>query len=238
MKRIEWKKAVFVSRRSRKKAGACGQIFLCFLLLAFAPGLVCGEEIDRLIAAVNGKVITEGDLDLARSLNVITLSGGSLRSDTRSQLIDRLIDQELLRQELQNFSGVREDEARVQARLQSLRDAYAEKGGIRAALQRLGLQESELIAYLRLQSTILSFVSYRFRPFASVSDEDIRKYYEGRLAAQLKKSGLELPPLPQIAGRIEEILREEKINAMLDQWIQEIKPNSRIDYFEDSKADE
>jgi len=143
-----------------------------------------------------------------------------------------------MRQELKNFSGVREDEARVQARLKLLRDTYAERGGIQALLQPLGLQESELIAYLRLQSAVLNFVNFRFRPFASVSDEDIKKYYEGRLAAQLKKSGLELPPLPQVAGRIEEILREEKINAMLDQWLQEIRPNSRIEYFEDVKADE
>jgi hypothetical protein len=238
MNAIEWEKAVFVSRRSRKKAGRCQRILLCFLLLDFLVGRVYGVEIDRLIAAVNGTVIAEGDLELARSLNAITSSSGSPQSDTRSGEINRLIDQELMRQELKSFSGVREDEARVQARLKSLRDTYAEKGGIPAVLQRLGLQESELIAYLRLQSAILNFVNFRFRPFVSVSDEEIKTYYEGRLAAQLKKSGLELPALQQIAGKIEEILREEKINAMLDQWIREIRSNSRIEYFGDSKANE
>jgi len=211
---------------------------MCFLLLAFEPGWIHGEEIDRLIAAVNGTVITEGDLDLARSLSAVTSSGNSPRSGTRSQEISRLIDQELMRQELTSFSGVREDEARVQSRLKSLRDLYAPKGGIPAALQRLGLQESELIAYLRHQSAILNFVNFRFRPFASISEEEVEKYYEGRLAAQLKKSGLELPPLIQVAGKIEEILREEKINAMLDQWIQEIRRTSRIEYFEDIETNE
>jgi peptidyl-prolyl cis-trans isomerase SurA len=205
-----------------------GLLFLCLLL--GVPSLP-GSEIDRLLVAVNGKVITEGDLSLARSLNEVILYDQSARPNSRASEIDRLIDLELMRQELQSFSMTQEDESSVEARLQALRDAYAAKGGLPFFLNKLGLQESELIAYLRLQSSIMKFVNFRFRPFVKVSKEEIKNYYEGRLADQLREANLSLPPLAQVSGRIEEVLKEEKVNAALEQWITEIRRNSRIEYF-------
>jgi hypothetical protein len=122
----------------------------------------------------------------------------------------------------------------VEARLQSLRDAYAGKGGLPALLHRIGLQESELVSYVRLEFSIMAFVDFRFRPFVRVAAEEIRDYYKNTLAPQLKKSGIALPPLAQVSRKIEEILTEEKNNAVLDQWIKEIRRNSRIEYFNDA----
>jgi hypothetical protein len=198
------------------------------LTARFVPAV----EIDQLLAAVNGKVITQGDLDLWRSLNSVVSFDKSAAPVSRENEIDRLVDQELMRQELKDFSLSQEDESKVQARLQSLRDAYAERGGLPLFLQRLGLQESELISYLQLESSIMKFVDFRFRPFVRVSEEEIKAYYEKRLTPQLEKAKLALPPLAQISARIEEILKEEKVNAALDQWIKEIRRNSRIEYFD------
>ncbi len=206
---------------------------VCFFLLLgfFMSRYTHAEEIDRLIAAVNGKAITEGDLDLARSLNALMFYGKS--SGSRDDELNRLIDLELMRQELKNFGLTQEDEGRVQARMQSLRDSYAETGGLPALLRQLGLQESELISYVRLEFSILKFVDFRFKPFVNVSEEEIKNYYEGRLSLQLRKSNLTLPALAEVSAKIEEILKEEKTNAVLEQWIGEIRRNSHIEYFDE-----
>ncbi len=188
-----------------------------------------------MIAAVNGVAITEGDLNLARSLNAILSYGRNAAAASRSDEIEKLIDQELMRQELKNFSMTEVEESKIEARLQSLRDAFAAKGGLSALLQRTGLRESELISYVRLESSILKFVDFRFRPFVSVSEADIRAYYEKRLIPQLRESKIETPSLDQISAKIEMILREEKINAVLDQWMKEIRRSSRIEYFNDAQ---
>jgi hypothetical protein len=194
-----------------------------------------GEEVDRLVAAVNGTIITEGDLDLARGLNALIFPGKRIEPDSRDEEINRLIDLELMRQELKNFSLGQEDESKVEARVQALRAAHDEAGGLHAFLQKLGLQESELISYLKLELSILRFVDFRFRPFANVTAEEIKTYFENRLVPQLQKSKLEVPPLAQVSSRIEEILKEEKINAVLEQWIQDIRRNSRIEYFNNER---
>lgn len=209
---------------------------LASILFCFSCSFAYGAEIDRLLVAVNGRAITEGDLDLARNLNAIVFYDKSPGPSSREDEIGKLIDLELMRQELKTFSMAQEDQEKVEARLRSLRDAYSSKGGLPLLLKRLGLQESELIAYLKLESSILKFVDFRFKPFATVSEQEIKNYYEVRLTSQLQKARIALPDLGQVSARIEGILREEKINALLDQWITEIKRNSRIEYFDSARG--
>jgi peptidyl-prolyl cis-trans isomerase SurA len=219
-----------------RPSSALRALSLCLLFFGAQSGFAYASEIDRLIAAVNGVVITEGDLSLARNLKAILFYGRNAKASSRSEEIDRLIDQELMRQELKNFSMADAEERNVETRLQSLRDAFAAIGGLPVLLQRTGLRESELISYIRLESSILRFVDFRFRPFVSVSLEEIKAYYEKRLVPQLRESKIDLPPLDQISARIEVILREEKTNTVLDQWMKEIRRSSRIEYFDDEPS--
>jgi hypothetical protein len=207
-------------------------VCLAFLLFT-STSPVCGEEIDRLIAAVNRNVITEGDLQLANAMNAIISNDSKPFPRSRSESIKRLIDLELMRQELNNFSLSSEDESRIEERIRSLHQANSASGSLENLLSRLGLHESELRSYLQLESSILKFVDFRFRPFASVSDEEIRRYYEERLTLQLQKAKLEIPPLTEVSAKIEEILREEKINTALEHWIEDIRRNSHIESFEE-----
>jgi hypothetical protein len=189
------------------------------------------------MAAVNGKVITEGDLSLARKLNAVMLPDAEAKPRSRKEEIDRLIDLELMQQELKTFNLTQEDENKIAVRMESLRAAYAAKGGLPVLLRDLGLQEMELLSYVRLESLILRFVDFRFRPFVNATEAEIKDYYETRLIPQLRASMLPVPELAQVSSKIEEILKEEKVNAALEQWIRTIKRNSRIEYFFKQNAD-
>ena len=197
-------------------------------------GCAYAEEIDRLLAAVNGKVITEGDLRLARNLNAVSALGkrGAMRSFVEE--LNRLLELELLRQELENFAAAPPEESRVEARMEDLRNAYAEIGGLAALLARVGLQEAELRAYVTLQAAVDRFVDYRFRPFIVISQEQKEFFYKERFVPQLKRApGAEIPPLEEVSGKIEEILTEEKVNEELNRWLVEIRRYSRIEFFRD-----
>ncbi len=177
---------------------------LTFIVCFSLAGASSAEEIDRLLAAVNGKVITEGDLKMARSLYALVLLGKTETNQSREQELNGLIDLELYRQEMESFPIGQADtdtiQADVQARLDDLRSAYAEIGGLPALLSQLGIQEGELVSYLRLQALMKRFIELRFLPFVNASDK-------------------------------EEVL-EQKINAAMDQWIQNIRKHSRIELFD------
>jgi hypothetical protein len=177
-------------------------IFAAMLMITgTGPGAVA-EEIDRLLAAVNGKVVTDGDLKMARSLNALILLGRTDATPSPEQELSRLIDLELIRQEMENFpiaaAGESGLQSEVQSQLEGLRNAYAEIGGLPALLRTLGLQESELISYLRLRELMKRFMNLRFRPFLATND-----------------------PAES----------EKKLNAAMDQWIENIRAHSRIEIF-------
>jgi hypothetical protein len=122
-------------------------------------------------------------------------------------------------------------QAAVQVILDDLRQAYAEIGGLSALLRQLGLQEAELVSYIRLQILIVRFTSMRFDPFVAVADAEVDAYYRTKLMPELKQAGAEVPPLPEVAARIHEILKEEKKNSALENWIANIRSHSRIELY-------
>jgi hypothetical protein len=193
------------------------------------------EEIDRVIAAVNGKIIAESDLRLARNLNVLLVFGrqGQESEPSRDEQISRLIDLELIRQELENFPLDPGEHNLIESRVEELKSGYAEIGGIEPIMRRLGLRADELQTYLHLQASIFRFVNLRFRPFVSVAQEEVLSYYRDKFVPRLQNAKTPAPPVEQVSSAIEDILKEEKVSAALDNWIKEIREHSRIEYFSD-----
>ncbi len=210
----------------------CRIVWILLLALIFSALNLPGEEIDRLLVAVNGFVITEGDLYIARNINPLIFSVGKTDILSREAEIDRLIDLELIRQELRNFSLNSEDESSLDAKTSEWRDRMTKAGIDLHSIERLGIQESELNSYLRLRISILEFVDFRFGPFAGVSESEIKAYYENTYSPQLRGSGLETPPLARVSDKIEEILKDRKINEALDQWLLEARSNAQIEYYD------
>lgn len=211
--------------------------------LASPPNQALGSKVqtdlvltDRLLAAVNGMVLTQGDLELARSLNAVLLFGRGRQDPGLRQEVERLIDLELFRQELERFSVAAAEEGQVRARLDELRRGYAEIGGLPVLLRRLGLQESELTDYLQLQALVLKFIGLRFRPFVSVSDDEVESYYRDVLVAELLKTASAPPPLSEVAEQIRGLLTEDKVNEAMEEWIRSIRGGARIQLFMDADA--
>lgn len=198
-------------------------------------GLLSGEEIDRLLAAVNGRVITEGDLKMALSLNAVLTLGKGVAGPSRQEALDRLINLELTRQELENFPVEQGDQSKiqasVQARIGALKSAYAEIGGLPTILRQLGLQEDELFSYVRLQALADRFIDMRFGPFVSISAAEVEAYYRETLAPPLARSGSALPTLDEVAPKIKEILTKDKATAAYVEWVDNIRSHSRIEIF-------
>jgi len=227
---IEMLKCVWSASVCRAAGGG-----LCLFLLGLL-WLPAGE-IDRLLVAVNGSVITEGDLYMARGFNAIVSDGGKRQSASREEEIDRLIDVELIRQELRNLRIEFEDKAVMERRISELRKRYTGGRDITQSLEKYGLTEAELDSFLRLRIMVETFLDFRFRPFVSISEDNIKDYYRNRLEPQLKAAGSELPPLAEVSEKIREILTEEAINTELDDWIEDTRRSARIEYFYDRDPD-
>jgi hypothetical protein len=216
-------------------------IILSFIMATVLAGVrnSAAEEIDRLLAAVNGKAVTETDLDYSRRMNSL-LGFGKDKSDwNRQQELDRLIDLELIRQELQSFPMTREDEGSITKGIEDLKKGYDRSpGGLAAVSAQYGLSEEDIKRYLRLQSSIMRFVGFRFTPFVSVPQEEKEKYYREILVPQLERAKAVIPPLSEVEEKIDAVLRQQKASSALEQWIAELRQHARLEYFTEKEYPE
>src|SRR5215471_8912919 len=97
------------------------------LLLASPPLVGAGEVLDRLVATVNGHALLESDWEDEVRYECF-MSGrplGEVTSQDRKAALDRLIDQELLREQMRSsdFKPVSAEE--IEKQVDSLKAEYA-----------------------------------------------------------------------------------------------------------------
>src|SRR5205814_9826197 len=80
----------------------------------------------------------------------------------------------------------------------------------------------------------LRFIDMRFRSEVRVGPRAIQTYYESKFVPEMKKQNLNPPPLNEVQDKIEAILREERVNALISDWLKTLRNQSRIQSFDPS----
>jgi len=212
----------------------CFQLVLIVLLAAGA--VLAADIIERVVATVNNQPILQSDWDeevrYEAFVNRRALS--SLTAADRKAALDRLIDQELLRQQIKEDEqeGVLKIPApNVEKNLQAIRQQYpgAEKAAIwRADLQRYGLREQDLVRHIAVQARLERLIDVRLRPTIHISHSSIESYYQQQLLPELRKSGVKDVPLVEVSPKIEELLTQRRMNELLASWLHDLRSQSDI----------
>ena len=207
-------------------------LLLPFLVLA--AGAQGAVVIDRIAVIVGKHVIklsdVERDLRLTAFLNRATLD---LSPKAKRQAAERLVDQQIIRGELAASGYERATDAQADVLLAEIRrDRFADSAEkLRAALARYGLTTEELQAQLLWQLTVLQFIQQRFQPEVSVSDEDIRAYYDQHVA-DLRREHPRNSSFETLQPDIRRILEGEAINKDFEDWIAGARQRTQIVYRE------
>lgn len=205
-----------------------------FALLLLASSLVSAAEvIDRVVAVVNRGVILQSDWDEALRYEAF-MDGKPLADLTRvdaKAALDRLIDRQLLRQQMQGFHGAQPTPEDVNSKLQEVRKLYPEgntEPGWRAALARYGLSEASVNQRVARQLKLMQFIEMRLRPSTKISQQSVEDYYREKLLPQLGAADRKAHPTTDVSAKIEELLTQEKIDELLTSWLRELREQAEI----------
>lgn len=218
----------------RSRFNAVKDSVLPILLAAVCVVTVArAEVIDRIVAKVNGHIILQSDLDDALRYEAL-LSGKPLdqfTDDERRAVLDRLIDQELLDEQMKSASFRPASETEAEARVSDARKLYPEAAtpvGWQAVLKRFQLNEKDLIAHVEQQIDLMRLVDARLRPQVQIDSKSIEAYYRDKFVPQLKQAGAGEVPLADVSGKIRELLTQEKVNQLLVSWLQNLRSESKV----------
>jgi peptidyl-prolyl cis-trans isomerase SurA len=191
------------------------------------------EVIDRIVAKVNGHIILQSDWDDALRYEAL-LNGRALNQfnlEDRRAVLDRLIDQELLGEQMKSAAFQHCSAAEAASRLADARKQYPEAGtdeGWHAVLARLQLAERDLLARVQTQIDLTRLVDAHLRPGVQIDSKTIEAYYRDKFVPQLKQAGAGEVSLADVSGKIRELLTEEKVNELLVSWLQTLRSESKV----------
>ncbi len=197
------------------------------LLALSSPALAQTVLVDRIAAVVTDTVITESDILWYLALDPET-PDGAFSEETRARALQQLIDQTLLHQEAKRLPALTIAESEIENYLAQLRARFPSESVFRRRLAAVGLDERTLREIARHRVEILRFIDFRFRSFVFVSEQEVQWYYETHVAREARRRGTAPPPLEDVRGLIERILRDEKTKAEMIAWLDEARRRAEI----------
>jgi len=191
------------------------------------------EVVDRIVATVNGHIILQSDWDDALRYEAV-LNGrtpGELSDEDRRAVLDRLIDQELLGEQMRSAYFRRASESEAAARVAEARKQYPEAAteeGWQTLLAQFRLTDKDLVAHVQRQIDLMRLVDAHLRPAVQIDSQTIEAYYREKFVPQLKQSGAGAVPLADVSAKIRELLTQEKVNELLLSWLQTLRSESTV----------
>jgi peptidyl-prolyl cis-trans isomerase SurA len=209
-------------------------ILLCgFMLFACSLAACAADVLDRIVATVNGHVILQSDWEdeICYEAFINGRSLSSLTPATRKASLDRLIDQELLREQIRGVDSPHDDLEGVGKRVLEIREHYPgtqSEQEWHTLLERYGMTQDGLESRIRAELDLTRLVDARLRPTVTVDAKSIESYYNQELLPQLRQTGAADVLLAEVTPKIKEVLTQEKMNQLLTAWLKDLRAGSEI----------
>jgi len=212
---------------------------LTILLVWLRPGGASAEVVDRLVAVVNRQVITLVDVEREAKfqnldLPVTELTDGPSRERRLSeeQATQRLIEQVLIYQQIQEFPGTEVSAREVDLQIERMQKQAGGPEAWNRQLRDLKVSLDDVRERIKWQLQVMEFIDKRFRQFVAVDQNQIESYYKDRFLTDLRKRGIKPEPeLSEVEEKIRDILTEEKLNVQVDEWLASLRANATIEIF-------
>jgi hypothetical protein len=213
---------------SSKHAALAHMALFGMLAIVASPAAI----VDRIAVVVGMRVVKTSDID--RELRVASFLNRQALDESSAAMhraAERLIDQELVRQDLLNGQYSQPTDKDAAEFLEQLkRDRFrGSDSQFQAELTRHHLTEDQLRRQLLWQLTVLRFIDQRFRPGILVTDEDVDAYYQQH-RAELQKANPRESSLEALAPQIRETITGDRINQAFEEWLAETRRGVRIEY--------
>jgi peptidyl-prolyl cis-trans isomerase SurA len=208
------------------------RVRLLLALVFLLPGTPA-EVIDRIAVTLDNQAITQSEILLEIRLTAflngdpVDFSGAS-----RKKAADRLVEQKLIRKEMDAAQYLEAGPAEIEAMLKEVRaQRFQNDAQYRLALEKYGITEQDLKAHLLWQITFLHFIDLRFRPGIQITDNEIRQYFNQELPELQKKAGRDNTlAFNDLRDKLEENLTGQHIDKQVDEWLTQARKRTHIEF--------
>jgi hypothetical protein len=196
-------------------------VVACVALFAGAPAR--GDDLlDRVLATVEGRVITLSDVRTAVRFGLVAAAS----PDDTTVSLDRLIDRLVILSEVERYAPPEPDPSAIRQGVAAIRGRFASEQAADAALRAAGLDEAALTQWARNDLRIAQYLRERFAGAAEPREEDVEDYIR-RHETDLRRSGRAIND-PEVQRLARERAAAERHEAVVAEWVQGLRARAGV----------
>ena len=195
-----------------------------------------GETVDQVVAIVNGQLILDSDVDQERRFAALLPYGEASGPYNRDEALERLINRDLILQQTEMQPGDQVTLQAAAADLDALRKSIPKcaqyhcetQEGWDKFLASEGFTEESLTSLWQQRMEVLAFIEQRFRMGIRILPAEIQEYYTKTMLPEYAAQRATPPPMRTIARRIQEVLLQQRVTKLLDDWLESLKAQGSV----------
>ena len=200
-------------------------LLLATVIAVTGHRLAAQEVVDRIVARVENDVILLSDIRTLSRYQQF-LDG---KSETDAQILDRLIDQWIVRTEAAVSRTPPPSDEDIDRNLSRLKDSFTSEQEYEARKKQVGLSDQNIRAMAASQLYLSNYLDSRFRPGAQVDPKAIEDFYQNVVLPRAKARGQDPPTLEAARDSIQEALVQNAINEQAERWLKESRLRVHIE---------
>lgn len=196
------------------------------LLVAAVLSAAAGEVVDRIVARIEGDIITLGEV---RELGAFQQLAGAPRAGDAA-LLRELIEQWIVANDAAAARYAQPGEERVDKEVAALEASFPGRQAYLDRLRELALTEKAVRRLMLRQILLSHYLEYKFRPGVQVDPTDIERYYHEEFSRDLRARQQAVPPLEQVSEQIRELLVQREISRRAAEWLEQTRAQIRVEF--------
>lgn len=197
------------------------------LVLTTASSLPGQDVVDRIVARVENDIILLSDVKELKEYQEL-VDG---KSESQSAILDRLIDQWIVRSEAELAQFPKPNDAEIDRGVSRVVKSFTSSEEYEARKKQSGLSDGEVRKIVAAQLYLSNYLDSRFRPSAQIDEKAIEDFYQKNVVPRAKARGQEPPSLDAARDIIQEALVQSDINEQADRWLKESRARLHVEKF-------
>lgn len=194
----------------------------CVGFVGLVPLRAQDVVLDRMLAVVNGDVVTSSDVRAARRLQLIPLTP----SMNDEAVITLLIERRLILAEVARYAPVEPTKEQVAARRAAWLATLPAGTELPKVLASVGVRETALAAWLRDDLRIAAYLDQRFTAAAQPTREQALTYFRDH-EADFVVAGI-IPDFASVEADVRRRVAAERRATRIREWIDALKQRAEI----------
>jgi hypothetical protein len=151
------------------------------------------------------------------------------KSESDAQILDRLIDQWIVRNEAETARFPRPSDDEVSRGVERVQKSFTSAEEYEARKKQVGLTAANIRTMVAAQLYLSNYLDSRFRPSVKIEPKEVEDFYDKAVIPRAQARGQAPPSLDAARDYIRDALIQRSIDEQAERWLNESRGRVHVE---------